>query len=172
MLWYRCISSPLGEITLYSDGTHLVGLRFRDGTDPERTADAEDRPLAVFDRTEEWLDLYFSVRIPPFAPPLKIDASPFRTAVYEALLEIPYGQTASYAAIARMLVRRGKRAACSARAVGSALARNPILLIVPCHRVIGSDGSLTGYAAGVERKRRLLQIETDPQEFKKIEKCC
>ena len=88
MLWYRCISSPLGEITLYSDGTHLVGLRFRDGTDPERTADAEDRPLAVFDRTEEWLDLYFSGRIPPFAPPPKIDASPFRTAVYEALLEI------------------------------------------------------------------------------------
>ena len=159
------VSSPLGGILLSSDGTHLTGLRFT-----EQTPD-EGKPcsLSIFEQTERWLDCFFSGRAPSFTPPLMIEASPFCRVVYEAILSIPFGQTASYAEIALQLVRSGKRTSCSARAVGAALKRNPILLIVPCHRVIGADGSLTGYAAGIERKRRLLLLESKSEDFKKYD---
>ncbi len=161
--------SPIGEILLLSDGTSLTGLRFMDYR--EATAEpAEECFLPVFARTTEWLDCYFSGWIPDFIPPLVLNASPFCRAVYHAVSTIPYGETATYGAIARRLTETGMRKSASARAVGAALARNPILLIIPCHRVVGADGSLTGYAAGTERKRRLLLLEHDFGDFKKIEK--
>lgn len=149
-------NSPLGDITLGSDGTALVGLWFdgqkffADVLDPVH----EERPdLPVFDETRRWLDLYFSGQQPDFTPPLTLRGSDFRKQVWQRLLEIPYGQTVTYGQLARELGCR------SAQAIGGAVGHNPITLIVPCHRVVGAGGSLTGYAGGLDRKLRLLQME-------------
>ena len=108
----------------------------------------------VLEQTERWLDIYFSGHEPDFVPPLKLNGSAFRRSVWDELMKIPYGQTASYGEIARKLGTK------SAQAVGGAVGHNPISIIVPCHRVLGADGSLTGYAAGVDKKMRLLELES------------
>lgn len=105
--------------------------------------------------TKRWLDIYFSGHEPDFTPPLHPVGSPFRQAVWQLLLEIPYGQTTTYGALAKRL-NAGRM---SAQAVGGAVGHNPISIIVPCHRVVGANGSLTGYAGGLERKIKLLEIE-------------
>lgn len=115
--------------------------------------------LPVFERTTEWLDVYFGGNVPDFTPPFALDATPFRKAVWRILLTIPHGQTMSYGEVARLLALQSGCAKPSARAVGGAVGRNPISLIIPCHRVIGADGSLTGYAGGTDRKARLLEME-------------
>ena len=174
--------SPLGRITLASDGEALVGLwfdgqkHFAGGLDPEH----EERRLPVFDDACRWLDIYFSGRVPDFTPKLNMRATAFRRKVWEILLTIPYGTTMTYGEIAARLdgsvgVGDGgglKRASAravgegegprrmSARAVGGAVGHNPISLIIPCHRVVGSRGTLTGYAAGLERKAVLLGMES------------
>ena len=155
-------SSPLGPITLASDGEALTGLwfagqkHFGDTLTPE-TARAE---LPVFRQTVRWLDLYFGGRIPDFTPPLHLRGTEFRRQVWALLLRIPYGETTSYGVLARLLAEQtGRPAGQLARAVGGAVARNPVSLIVPCHRVLAADGSLTGYAAGLERKAALLELE-------------
>ena len=153
--------SPLGGITLTSDGEALLGLRF-DGQ--RHFADTlapvhEERALPVFDLAKRWLEVYFSGRAPGFTPPLRMNGTAFRRAVWEILLAIPFGRTMTYGEIAAMLARREGLARMSAQAVGGAVGHNPIALIVPCHRVIGADGSLTGYGGGLERKRRLLALE-------------
>ena len=153
-------TSPLGGITLSSDGEALTGLWY-DGQKyyPAALAEAHaEPPLPVFAETGRWLDLYFSGDKPDFTPPLRPEGSPFRMAVWELLLEIPYGHTVSYGQLAAQLAEKSGRFV-SARAVGGAVGHNPISLIVPCHRVIGADGSLTGYAGGLDRKRRLLALE-------------
>ena len=106
-----------------------------------------------------WLDVYFSGREPDFTPKLHLIGSDFRQAVWALLLQIPYGQTTTYGALAKQLaeINSGKRV--SAQAVGGAVGHNPVSIIVPCHRVVGSDGSLTGYAGGIEKKIRLLTLE-------------
>lgn len=144
--------SPLGPITLASDGDAVTGLRFGaiEGID---TIDAIDS-VEIFRRTRCWLDLYFSSQRPDFLPPLKPCGTAFQQRVWQDLIEIPYGGTTTYGAIAQ---RVGCR---SAQAVGQAVGRNPIAIIVPCHRVVGSDGTLTGYAYGIEKKRYLLQLES------------
>ncbi len=153
--------SPLGGITLAADGECLTGLwfdgqeHFAGGLDPRH---AEGR-LPVFDLAVRWLDAYFSGRVPDFMPPLRLRGTAFRKAVWEILLTIPYGHTATYGEIAEKVAIQMGIPRMSARAVGGAVGRNPIGLIVPCHRVVGADGSLTGYAAGVERKRWLLELE-------------
>ena len=148
--------SPLGGITLASNGTALTGLWF-DGQkyfgDTIGALQEERQNLAVFDETRRWLDVYFSGKAPDFIPPLGMTATPFRKAVWEVLLTIPFGKIMTYGDVARQVGCR------SAQAVGGAVRCNPIGLIVPCHRVVGADGSLTGYAAGLERKRRLLEME-------------
>jgi methylated-DNA-[protein]-cysteine S-methyltransferase len=113
--------------------------------------------LPVFELTEKWLDVYFSGREPDFTPPLRMEGTPFRLRVWELLREIPYGSLISYGAIAEKLRAAGIKA--SPRAVGGAVGANPVSIIVPCHRVIGSDGSLTGYAGGLETKKALLRLE-------------
>lgn len=115
--------------------------------------------LPIFERTTEWLDVYFGGNVPDFTPPFALDATPFRKAVWRILLTIPHGQTMSYGEVARLLALQSGCAKPSARAVGGAVGRNPISLIIPCHRVIGADGSLTGYAGGTDRKARLLEME-------------
>lgn len=153
--------SPLGKILLASDGHALTGLWFEGQKyfaaklDP----DHEEKKLPVFARTAEWLALYFDGEKPAFIPPLTLKGTPFQKEVWEILLEIPFGQTTTYAEIAAEIARRRGLASMSAQAVGSAVAHNPISLIIPCHRVVGSDGSLTGYAGGLEKKEWLLAME-------------
>jgi len=149
--------SPLGGITLCSDGETLVGLWF-DGqkyfAEGARASGSRGGTgLPVFEETRRWLDDYFSGREPQFAPPLALRGSDFRRRVWQRLLDIPYGQTVTYGQLARSLGCR------SAQAIGGAVSHNPISLIVPCHRVVGTGGSLTGYAGGIDRKARLLQLE-------------
>ena len=154
-------NSPLGKILLASDGHALTGLWFEGQKyfaaklDP----DHEEKNLPVFARTAEWLALYFDGENPAFMPPLTLKGTPFQKEVWEILLEIPFGQTTTYAEIAAEIARRRGLASMSAQAVGSAVAHNPISLIIPCHRVVGSDGSLTGYAGGIEKKEWLLAME-------------
>ena len=155
--------SPLGGITLGSDGKALTGLWF-DGQEHYAVtlpSQAEHRRLPVFDETCRWLDIYFSGCAPDFTPELALHGTPFRKAVWDILLTIPFGKTMSYGEIAEILARQRGISRMSAQAVGGAVGHNPISIIVPCHRVIGADGSLTGYAGGLERKARLLAIENN-----------
>lgn len=156
-------SSPLGSMTLASDGTALTGLWFNGQkyfADTLKEVQTLNPNLPVFDLTRQWLDIYFSGKEPTFTPPLQIRGSTFRKQVWNLLLEIPYGRTMTYGELARKLQCK------SAQAVGGAVGHNPISLIIPCHRVIGADGSLTGYAGGVERKASLLKLESYKQEKK------
>lgn len=159
-------NSPLGKILLASDGHALTGLWFEGQKyfaaklDP----DHEEKNLPVFARTAEWLALYFDGEKPAFIPPLTLKGTPFQKEVWEILLEIPFGQTTTYAEIAAEIARRRGLASMSAQAVGSAVAHNPISLIIPCHRVVGSDGGLTGYAGGIEKKEWLLAMERQAPE--------
>lgn len=153
--------SPLGGITLASDGDALVGLWFDGQKYFAHTLCAEncERMLPVFAETSEWLDAYFAAKSPERTPPLKMRASPFRGSVWEIMLEIPYGQTMTYGEIARELAHRNGLARVSAQAVGGAVGHNPISIIIPCHRVVGKNGSLTGYAGGIDKKLALLTME-------------
>lgn len=153
--------SPLGGITLSSDGEHLCGLWFDGGKYFAATLAAEHRPreLPVFEETRRWLDQYFQGGVPGFTPPLAPSGSPFRLAVWDILLQIPRGQIATYGELADALARAQGRERMSAQAVGGAVGHNPISLIIPCHRVVGRDGSLTGYAGGIAKKAALLALE-------------
>lgn len=123
----------------------------------EQSGYFKERNLAVFDQTKRWLDLYFSGREPGFTPALNPVGSAFRRAVWEILLKIPYGKTTTYGQIAREIAAARGLAKMSAQAVGGAVGHNEISIIIPCHRVIGTHGSLTGYAGGIDREIKLLQ---------------
>lgn len=140
--------SPIGMLTMVSDGKSLTELKIGESKD---SLDAQDQP--IFKETRRWLDLYFKGEIPDFTPPLNPQGTPFQKKVWHELLIIPYGQTTSYGAIAKRINCR------SAQAIGQAVHNNPIAIIIPCHRVIGADGSLTGYASGLDVKQRLLMLE-------------
>lgn len=153
--------SPLGGMLLAADETGLTGAWF----DGQRyfargLADgAVERALPVLTQAKRWLDRYFSGREPGELPPLHPAGSAFQRAVWALLLQIPYGTVTTYGALARQLGAQSASGRTSARAVGGAVGRNPISVLIPCHRVLGADGSLTGYAGGVERKLRLLELE-------------
>ncbi len=153
--------TPLGEVLLTSDGEALTGLRFENrGHSGEAFAGrCKEKALPVFDQTERWLECYFSGKDPGFKPPLAPKGTAFRKAVWELLLTIPFGETKTYGGIAAILAARRGMKRMSAQAVGGALRHNPISLIIPCHRVIGADGRLIGYAGGLDRKRELLLLE-------------
>ena len=153
--------SPLGRMILTSDGKALTGLWF-DGQRhcPDNlTAESTHADLTIFKQAVNWLDTYFSGKVPGFLPPLRLQTTPFRKTVYEILLTIPYGQTMCYGEIAQIIAKQRGIARMSAQAVGGAVGHNPIALIIPCHRVIGTDGSLTGYGGGLDRKTALLNME-------------
>ncbi|MBR0208770.1 MAG: methylated-DNA--[Oscillospiraceae bacterium] len=153
------VPSPLGELLLVSDGEALCGLYFEGQRYYPALPEAEERPeLSVFEKTRAWLRAYFAGERPETDVPLHPDGTAFQRAVWELLREIPYGETVSYGTLADMLAAHRGRP-CSARAVGGAVGRNPVSILVPCHRVVGADGSLTGYAGGTDRKRKLLEIE-------------
>ena len=145
--------SPLGGMTMVSDGTALIGLGFG-------LMEGEPAPeLGLFADTAHWLDLYFGGSVPNLTPPLSPEGTPFRRKVWDILLRIPYGKTMTYGEIAAEIARAEGLPRMSAQAVGGAVGHNPIAIIIPCHRVIGADGSLTGYASGLDKKRYLLTLE-------------
>ncbi|MBR6980373.1 MAG: methylated-DNA--[Prevotella sp.] len=149
-------SSPIGDITMASDGKAIAGLWF-DGQKyfaDTLAMEQEERPdLPLFAETRRWLDIFFSGKAPDFTPPIAMRGSDFRKRVWQTLLEIPFGQTMTYGDIA---LRLGCR---SAQAIGGAVGHNSISLIIPCHRVVGTGGSLTGYAGGIDKKAWLLEME-------------
>ena len=159
-----CISkyaSPLGTITLASNGEALTGLWF-DGQKYDRatlSTEHEEKALPVFAETARWLDSYFKGDAPAFTPALALNGSAFRLEVWDILKSIPFGSTMTYSDIAKELEQRHGQARMSAQAVGGAVAHNPISLIIPCHRVVGAGGSLTGYAGGIDKKIYLLELE-------------
>ena len=161
MLYYKKISSPLGEITLRSDGQALTGLWFADdkhyGDKDIQGAALAD--LAVFDQAEAWLAEYFAGREPKVSVPLKLQGSEFQMQVWRLLQDIPYGRLVTYGDIAKKIAAQRGVARMSAQAVGGAVGHNPLCIIVPCHRVVGANSSLTGYGGGIWRKVRLLQLE-------------
>ena len=150
--------SPLGGILLAADEDGLTELRFCRGTDnfPAEHTEAQTPVLADAVR---WLDIYFGGREPDFIPPLHPIGSEFRCAVWKLLLQIPYGTTATYGDIAKEIAKNMGLEKMSAQAVGGAVGHNEISIIIPCHRVVGTNGSLTGYACGIDRKVRLLELE-------------
>lgn len=157
MMYTQEFSSPLGKMLLAADEVGLTGVWFE--TQKyfafRLPAEVEARETPILADTKRWLDVYFSGRKPDFMPPLHPVGSPFQQKVWELLLEIPYGQTTTYGALAKRL-NAGRM---SAQAVGGAVGHNPISIIIPCHRVVGTNGSLTGYAGGLDRKIKLLEIE-------------
>ena len=155
MLFLTHYASPWGPILLAADETGLTGLWFEGQKyfPSFLGVDYQEKETPVLTETARWLDVYFSGKDPDILPPLHPQGSPFRQAVWNILLTIPRGQTMTYGEIARRLGVH------SAQAVGGAVGHNPISILIPCHRVVGSDGSLTGYAGGFDRKTRLLQLE-------------
>ena len=153
--------SPLGGITLESDGEALTGLWFDDRKRfTDTPGDARKKAdLPVFRQTKKWHDLYFAGKEPAFTPPLKTETTPFRRAVWEILLTIPYGKTATYGEIAKQIARQKGIKRMSSQAVGGAVGHNPIALIIPCHRVVGRNEDLVGYGGGIDRKAKLLALE-------------
>lgn len=154
--------SPLGEILMAGNEAELTGLWFVERQRHfARTLDKEheEKELPLFQSVKGWLDCYFAGKKPDFTPPLHFAGSDFQKEVLETLCTIPYGQTITYGEIGAQVARRRGMARMCARAVGVAVGRNPISIIVPCHRVVGSNGNLTGYGGGIDRKIKLLQFE-------------
>jgi methylated-DNA-[protein]-cysteine S-methyltransferase len=166
--------SPLGDITMASNGEALTGLWF----DRQKyfgytlSAENEERYLPVFEQARRWLDIYFCGENPDFAPPLSLHASPFRLAIWEILRSIPYGHVMTYGNIANIVAKQTGLKRMSAQAVGGAVGHNSVSIIIPCHRVVGSNGSLTGYAGGIDKKIKLLALEKTDTRSLFIPKHC
>lgn len=153
--------SPLGDILLAADEVGLTGLWFEGQKYYALYLEAEheEKDLPVFEQTKKWLDIYFSGKEPEFQLPLHFTGTDFQNEVWEILYTIPYGQTMTYGEIAKLLAAKRGIRQMSAQAVGGAVGRNEISIIVPCHRVVGTNGSLTGYAGGIAKKIELLKLE-------------
>lgn len=153
--------SPIGGILLAADHIGLTGLWFdgqkyyADHLDPEH----EEKNIPIFEDAKRWLTTYFSGQEPDFTPALHITGSSFQLAVWEILRKIPYGKTTTYGEIAKIIARQQGLPHMSAQAIGGAVGHNKISIIIPCHRVVGVNGSLTGYAGGIDKKVKLLNLE-------------
>lgn len=160
-LMYKYLyQSPVGELSMLSDGQSLTGLDFVSSPSAETlAAEYQKQMLPIFAETCRWLDIYFQGKVPDFTPAIKVTGTSFRRLVWEILGTIPYGQTISYGELAAKVAAKMGRKNMSAQAVGGAVGKNPVAIILPCHRVIGKDGSLTGYAGGLWRKGYLLKLE-------------
>ena len=163
MFYQADYKSPLGSITLASDGSNLVGLWFQGQKYYAKTVlqpMASQESLPVFQTVKQWLDRYFTGQNPATTGlPLKPAGSEFRQEVWRMLYEIPYGQVVTYGLLAQRLALKRGLTSMSAQAVGGAVGHNPISILIPCHRVVGANGSLTGYAGGISRKIKLLELE-------------
>ena len=178
MLYKKIYKSFVGEFLIIFDEENLLGLYLESQKEFEdklkdieiklielkSSDDLDDERFKILRITEDWLDKYFIGKDPGFFPPIKVSGSEFRKDVWEILLKIPYGKTWSYKEVGEELLKSGKYERVSNQAVGVAVGHNPISLIIPCHRVIGSDGSLRGYAGGLDVKRKLLELEGDGEK--------
>ena len=155
------IQTPLGEIRLRSDGKSLTGLWFvGQVNDAKEHSDIEIKDdLPIFGQVETWLESYFFGKQTPITFPLQPKGTIFQERVWKILQEIPYGETMTYGEIAQRIAKEKGVATYSAQAVGQAVGKNPISILIPCHRVLGKNGALTGYAGGVHRKEQLLKLE-------------
>ena len=160
-MFERIIQTPLGEVRLRSDGKSLTGLWFvgqvNDAKDNRDIEIKDDLP--IFGQVETWLERYFSGEETPITIPLQPKGTVFQERVWKILQEIPYGETMTYGEIAQRIAKEKGVATYSAQAVGQAVGKNPISILIPCHRVLGKNGELTGYAGGVHRKEQLLNLE-------------
>ncbi len=161
MIYRKTYESPFETIYLESDGNYLTGLWFRDSRDSKKhESEYKEENLPIFDQTINWLDIYFSGKNPGFIPQYKINnLTPFRKQVIDIMNKIPYGKTITYNDIAKEIAKKKGIDRMSAQAVGGAVGWNPICIIIPCHRVIGSNNSLVGYGGGIKNKIKLLEIE-------------
>ena len=161
MIFTQHYESPLGGILLAADDTGLTGLWFEGQKYFARTLDAvhQEQETAVLSEARRWLDVYFGGKEPDFTPPLHPAGSAFQQEVWALLRRIPCGQTTTYGALARQLAAERGLSRMSAQAVGGAVGHNVISIIIPCHRVVGTNGSLTGYAGGIDKKAALLRLE-------------
>ena len=173
MLYKKLYKSLIGDILIVFDKEALLGLylerqkefeeKLRDSeiveVNEEILSYSKEEDYKILKTTEKWLDKYFSGENPDFIPPVKVNGSEFRKDVWNILLKIPYGETRTYKEVGEGLLASGKYERVSNQAVGGAVGHNPMSLIIPCHRVVGSDGGLRGYAGGVDVKRKLLELE-------------
>ena len=162
MIYKNYYDSPLGSILLAGDNEGLTGLWFTEGsryTGLGLKKDAVLREMDYFDQAKKWLDIYFTGHDPRFFPKLHLVGSDFRNRVGEIMCRIPFGKTVTYGWIADQIAQERGLDKMSAQAVGGAVGHNPICIIVPCHRVVGAQGSLTGYGGGIMRKKALLELE-------------
>lgn len=165
MTYATTYPSPMGTITLACDeaGAHIVGLwlegqKYGEETTPEKMTERHDLP--IFEDTKAWLDRYFAGDNPDLSDiPIAPVGSHFRQQVWDILCEIPYGEVITYGAIAKMIAKKRNLKRMSAQAVGGAVGHNPISIIIPCHRVVGAHGNLTGYGGGIQKKIQLLELE-------------
>lgn len=166
MQYTSTYESPLGKILLAADDEGLTGLWF----DKEKyyalnlAPEHEEKETPALKETKRWLDVYFSGKEPDFLPPIHMIGTSFQRYVWNILLTIPYGKTTTYGAISQQLAKQRGLTRMSAQAVGGAVGHNEISIIVPCHRVVGENGSLTGYAGGIDKKTYLLKLEGSYEE--------
>ena len=155
--------SPLGTMIMLGTLTYLTDLFFVDEAHAPNYDDAEhiEQLTGLFEVTKMWLDQYFSGKKPFITPPIKLEGTEFRKSVWSVLQTIPYGNTTTYGDIGKQIAQQQGKEKFSAQAVGGAVGHNPISIIIPCHRVIGSNGKLTGYAGGIERKKYMLDLESE-----------
>ena len=159
--WLYKTPDNFDDMLMNSDGENLTGLWFEGSRDTSKhITECEEKELAIFKETSKWLDIYFSGENPGFTPKYKINnLTPFRRTVIDIMNKIPYGKVITYNDIAKEIAKMRGVSKMSAQAVGGAVGWNPICIIVPCHRVVGSNGSLTGYGGGIKNKVKLLEIE-------------
>lgn len=163
-MFYRTdYNSPLGVITLASNDGNIVGLWIKNQKyfgDTVSEEMIENKDLEIFKITKDWLDRYFAGKKPNISEiPLAPIGNDFRQAVWKILCEIPYGEVTTYGEIANKIAKQRGKVKMSAQAVGGAVGHNPISIIIPCHRVVGKNGSLTGYSGGIKTKIKLLELE-------------
>lgn len=149
------------DMVMISDGEALTNLYFEGSPDTEKAVGiSEEKELEIFRETKKWLDIYFGGNVPDFMPKYKIEnLTPFRKEVSDMMIKIPYGKTVTYGFIAKEIAKKQGKEKMSAQAVGGAVGWNPLCIIIPCHRVVGKNGKLTGYGGGIENKIALLRVE-------------
>ena len=164
-MYQRLYHTPDGfsDLIMCSDGTYLTGLSFIHSSDEIKTnINAKEEEILIFKDTIRWLDIYFSGQNPDFVPAYRIEnLTPFRKEVVDEMIKIPYGKMLTYGEIAKRIASKHGIAKMSAQAVGGAVGWNPICLIIPCHRVMGAGGKITGYGGGIENKIALLELEME-----------
>ena len=159
-MYYQEYQSPIGKLILLSDGNNLTGLFFDQSYDSVNYAKSIKKELPIFLEVAQWLDIYFKGENPNFTPPYQMEnLTPFCKEVLDYVKEIPYGKVITYGDIAKSIAKKRGLKRMSAQAVGHAVGMNPICIIVPCHRVIGSGGNLVGYGGKIQHKYQLLELE-------------